>query len=181
MTDSAMMLSQTGEELVEAVIREHARLVFRIANCVLRNATEAEDVVQEVFLRALHYRKRLAGVADRKAWLARIAWRVAVEHRRRGTSKAALDGSDETASLASGEIGAEQALLNKERSEFLQRLIAGLPEQLRDPLVLSAFEELSPREIAEMLDISEAAVRSRAFRAREILRSRMAAWTGAGI
>ena len=179
MTEGAMVTMNTAEDLVETAVREHARLVFRIANSVLRNTAEAEDAVQEVFLRALRYRKKLAEAADRKAWLAQIAWRVAVEQRRKRAGSMP-QGDDETALIASTETGAEQALLAKERGEFLQRLIGGLPEQLRDPLVLGALEELSPVEIGEMLGISEAAVRSRAFRARQILRERMTARMGVG-
>ena len=73
---------------------------------------------------------------------------------------------------------ADEILLEKERNNFLQQVIGALPEQLRDPLVLCALQELTPREVAIMLGISEAAVRSRAFRARQILRDRLGAWMG---
>ena len=175
----AISTAQSEEDLLEVAVREHARLVFRIAYSVLRNAAEAEDVVQEVFLRALRYGKKLAGVVDRKAWLAQIAWRVAVEHRRRGVRDSARsEGVGD--SLLSAEPGAERILLEKERGEFLQQMIGGLPDQLRDALALSAFEELSPREIGTMLGVSESAVRSRAFRARQILRDRLSALMGQG-
>jgi RNA polymerase sigma-70 factor (ECF subfamily) len=67
----------------------------------------------------------------------------------------------------------ERVLLEQERSALLDRLIAALPEQLRDPLVLSTLEEISPREVAAVLGISEAAVRSRAYRARQILKDKL--------
>lgn len=176
MADEAVALAQPEEDLLEVAIRDHARLVYRIAYSVVRNASEAEDAVQEVFLRALRHGKKFAGVSDRKAWLAQIAWRVAVERRTRNTREAARNeetfGND---SFQSREHGAEQVLLEKERSEFLMQLISALPDELRDPLVLSALEELSPREIGSVLAISEAAVRSRAFRARQILRERLMA------
>lgn len=177
MADQAMTLAQPKEDLLEVTVRDYARLVYRIAYSVLRDEAEAEDAVQDVFLRALRYGKKLAGVDDRKAWLAQIAWRVAVDHRRRGDkggsrSREKPDGE----ALHSREPGAERALLDKERGEVLQQLIAGLPEQLRDPLVLSALEELSSREVGTMLGISEAAVRSRAFRARQLLRGRLLAF-----
>ena len=56
----------------------------------------------------------------------------------------------------------------------LEKLIAALPEKLREPLILSAIEEMSPREIAATLNINEAAVRSRVFRARQILKEKLA-------
>lgn len=179
MADEAMGLAQPEEDLLEVAVREHTRLVYRIAYSVLRNAAEAEDTVQDVFLRALRHGKRLAGVADQKAWLARIAWRVAVKRRTQGVRDDSRMEEAE-ARLLSPEPGAEPVLLEKERSEFLRRMISGLPSELRDSLALSALEELSPREVGAMLGISEAAVRSRAFRARQILRERMTALMGVG-
>jgi RNA polymerase sigma-70 factor (ECF subfamily) len=181
--DEAITLARTDDDVLELAVREHARLVYRIAFSVLRNATEAEDVVQEVFLRALRHGKKLGEVEDRKAWLARIAWRVAVEERRRGMRDAGRRGMREMGDgelpereeLHSADSGAEQTLLGKERGELLHAMISALPDALRDPLVLSALEDLSPREVGTMLGISEAAVRSRAFRARQILRERMTA------
>ncbi|MGB7641787.1 MAG: RNA polymerase sigma factor, partial [Terriglobales bacterium] len=142
-----------------------------------------EDVVQEVFLRALRYGKKLREVEDPKAWVARIAWRVAVEERRRTMRDAGRRGMRDSENgelpegdaLHSADSGAELTLLRKERGVLLHAMISGLPDSLRDPLVLSALEELSPREVGTMLGISEAAVRSRAFRARQILRERMTA------
>jgi RNA polymerase sigma factor (sigma-70 family) len=56
----------------------------------------------------------------------------------------------------------------------LEKLIAALPAKLREPLILSTVEEMSPREVAETLEINEAAVRSRVFRARQILKEKLA-------
>ena len=180
MADEAVALAQPAGDLLEVAVREHARLVYRIAYSVLRNASEAEDAVQEVFLRTLRYGKKFAEVSDQKAWLAQIAWRTAVEHRRRAVHDAGRSKeADDT--LLSTELGAERVLIENERSEFLKQLISGLPDELRDSLVLSALEELSPREIGTMLGISEAAVRSRAFRARQILRERMTARARIGV
>jgi len=89
-------------------------------------------------------------------------------------------GSPEGDELHSTDSGAELTLLGKERGELLRAMISGLPDSLRDPLVLSALEELSPREIGTMLGLSEAAVRSRAFRARQILRELLTARMGVG-
>jgi RNA polymerase sigma-70 factor (ECF subfamily) len=172
MAEKAMAAAQPEESLVEVAVRDHARLVYRIAYSVLRSESDAEDAVQETFLRVLRYETKLTGVRDRKAWLAKIAWRVAVERRRHATRHAARTEGAGNNLVASGN-GADQVLLERERSEFLHNLIAGLPDELRDPLVLSTLEEFSPREIGAMLGISEAAVRSRAYRARQILRERL--------
>ncbi len=167
-------LARQEEDQLETAVREHARLVYRVAYSVLRNPADAEDATQETFLRALRYGKRLAGIHDQKAWLARIAWRVAVQ-RRKSMAKAATDTEEGVETLASTGHGADRVLLEQERSAIMERLISALPSPLRDALVLSTLEEIAPREVASMLGISEAAVRSRSFRAREILRERLVA------
>jgi RNA polymerase sigma-70 factor (ECF subfamily) len=166
--------AQREEDLLATAVRQHARLVYRIAYSVLRNDAEAEDATQETFLRALRYGKKMAGVNDQKAWLARIAWRVAAERRKR-VATAAAKTEEAGRTLVSSNHGADRILLENERNAALEQLVASLPSPLRDPLVLSTLEEIAPREVAAMLGISEAAVRSRSFRAREILRGKLLA------
>ncbi len=162
------------EDVLETAVREHARLVYRIAYSVLRNPADAEDATQETFLRVLRYGKKMAGIDDQKAWLARIAWRVAID-RRKSMAKASAGTEEAGDTLVAPGHGADRVLLEQERSAMLERLISALPAPLRDALVLSTLEEIAPREVAVMLGISEAAVRSRSFRAREILRDRLLA------
>src|SRR5579872_1778907 len=71
------------DDAIEALVREHSRLVFRIAYAVLRRHHEAEDATQETFMRVLKYSSKLSDVEDPKTWLARIGWRVAVDHKTR--------------------------------------------------------------------------------------------------
>jgi RNA polymerase sigma-70 factor (ECF subfamily) len=174
MASEVLALAQKEEDLLEATVREHSRLVYRIAYSVLRDHADAEDATQETFLRVLRYEKKLARIYDPKAWLARIAWRVAVE-RRRQVVRARPDVEEVENELPSLDARADQVLLERERSALLDRLIAALPEQLRDPLILSTLEEMSPREVAVVLGISEAAVRSRTFRGRQILKEKLVA------
>ena len=68
-------------EAVEALVAEHTLMVFRIAYSVLRNHHDAEDAVQECFLRVLKYGKDLQQVRNPKTWLARIAWTTALDWR----------------------------------------------------------------------------------------------------
>ena len=177
MAAETIALAQQQEDLLDAAVREHARLVYRIAYSVLRNPAEAEDAAQEVFLRVLRYGKKIGRIGDQKAWLARITWRVAVERRGKITPTTAGAGQP-VESLVSHVHGADRILLEQERTAMLERLISALPDSLRDVLVLSTLGEIAPREVALMLRISEAAVRSRSFRAREILREKLLALTG---
>ena len=173
----ASALAQQSDDILEAAVREHSRLVYRIAFSVLRNPADAEDAAQETFLRVLRHGRKLARVQDQKAWLARIAWRVVVERRRLSVRSSART-EEASAALPSRALGADRLLLEQERSAILSELVASLPEPLQQALVLSSIEEIAPREAAIVLGISEAAVRSRAFRARQILRSKLSAVFG---
>jgi len=167
--------AETEDDEFEVAVRDHARLVYRIAYSVLRNHADAEDATQETFLRVLRYRRKLQGVRDQRTWLARIAWRTAVERRHKG-SEVALDDMTETVNrISSSSIPADQILLGAEMSQVLAGLVATLPDKLRGPLALSTLEEMAPSDIADVLGINEAAVRSRIFRARQILREKLTA------
>jgi RNA polymerase sigma-70 factor, ECF subfamily len=180
LTTRAALIACSHEDALEAAVREHARLVFRIAYSVLRNHHDAEDATQETFVRALRYRRKLEGVRDAKTWLARIAWRVAVKHGRR-RKESSLDEDAIGAAvlkMRSQLTSAEEFTLGQEMSGLLESLITALPENLREPLRLSTIEELGPSEVAEVLEVSEASVRSRVFRARQILKDKLAALGG---
>ena len=71
------------------------------------------------------------------------------------------------------EVPADEAIVNREVVEALERLVPALPHQLRDVVTLSTVEDMSPTDVAAVLEISEAAVRSRLFRARQILREKL--------
>ena len=167
---------RSRDEAIEGMVRQHSRLVYRIAYAVLRQHHEAEDATQETFLRVLRYRSKLAAVEDSKTWLARIAWRVAVDRsQRRGLrQEIPLDQPEQqTREVVSPHASADQTIQGTQVSAVLEKLIAALPEKLRAPLILSAIEEMTPREIAATLNINEAAVRSRVFRARQILKDKL--------
>jgi RNA polymerase sigma-70 factor (ECF subfamily) len=169
-------LAQSREGIVELLVRQHARLVYRIAYAVLRSHHDAEDATQETFVRVLRYGKNLDKVDDAKTWLARIAWRVAVDRsrQRRRKQEISLDDPEKPlVEIASDAIPADETLQSSEAGSALERLMEALPKKLREPLILSTLEEMSPREVAATLGISEAAVRSRIFRARQILREKL--------
>ena len=153
---------------LETVVREHARFVFKVAYGILRNPHDAEDVVQEVYLR-LH-RSGLNDVADMRAWLARVTYRLAIDRLRQpqGVDLADLEPF-------SHQPDAERLAMHRQRVAQAQKLIAALPEELRHPLVLSAMQEMTSRQIAEVLGIPESSVRGRIFRARQMLKEKLSA------
>src|SRR5579863_5253844 len=118
-------------ESLEALVREHSRLVYRIAYAVLRRHHDAEDATQETFMRVLRYSSKLATVDDPKTWLARIAWRVAVDRIQHHSRKREIPLEDPEKPLpevASSETPADDTMHGAQVSAALERLIAALPE-----------------------------------------------------
>jgi len=156
---------------IELLVREHARLVFRIAYSVVRNHADAEDVVQEVFLRVTKHGAQ--GIADSKAWVSRIAWRAAVD-RFRSQGRGEQEEFDErTHASAVRMAGAEQQAISREQLALLDRFIAALPEKERDALLLTSIEEMTSVEAAAVLGTTETSVRARVFRARQKLTEKL--------
>jgi|HubBroStandDraft_5_1064220.scaffolds.fasta_scaffold163988_2 RNA polymerase sigma-70 factor (ECF subfamily) len=155
---------------LESLVRQYSRFVFKVAYGVLRNAHDAEDVVQEVFLRV--HRSGTGGITDIKAWLATVSFRVAIDRVRKPqpVELADMDFADDSAD-------AEHRTIQGQLVLQVHRLIAALPYDLRYPLVLSAIEEMDSGTIAQILGISEAAVRGRIFRARAVLKEKLASLT----
>ena len=173
----AAAADSSRDEAIEEMVRQHSRLVYRITYAVLRRHHEAEDATQETFLRVLRYSSKLAAVEDPKTWLARIAWRVAVDRSKRSGRRQEIpldQPEQQMREVVSPHASADQTIQGTQVGEALEKLIAALPEKLRAPLILSAIEEMSPREIAATLNINEAAVRSRVFRARQTLKDKLA-------
>jgi RNA polymerase sigma-70 factor, ECF subfamily len=167
-------------DALEDLVRHHSRLVYRIAYAVLGSHHDAEDAAQETFLRVLRYSHKLATVEDPKTWLARIAWRVSADRSKQRGRKREIpleDPEKPVAEVPSADAPADQAMHGSRVSALLERLISALPEKLREPLILSAVEEMAPREVAATLGINEAAVRSRVFRARQILKEKLSTQT----
>ncbi len=168
--DEAMSLARTEEDQLELAVREHAQVVFRIAYSVLRNHHDAEDATQETFLRIMRAKTKLSSVEDRQRWIARIAWRVAVEKKRKLPPVPLEEVADR---LQSNAAPADETMIDREISQLLEQMIPALPRHLRDVLTLSTVRNLSPADGAATLKISEAAVRSRLFRARQVLRDKL--------
>jgi RNA polymerase sigma-70 factor, ECF subfamily len=170
-------LEKANDDRLELAVREHARLVYRIAYSVLRNHHDAEDATQETFLRLVRYANKMHEIREMRSWVAQIAWRVSIGKKK--TPEVALDHANAVLTqLRSLAAGAEEIVLQREMSGALERLMATLPPQLRAPLLLSTVKELSTADIAEVLGTSEAAVRACLFRARQVLRDRLAVLMG---
>jgi RNA polymerase sigma-70 factor (ECF subfamily) len=167
--------SEAGRDELEATVREQARLVYKVAYSVLRNHHDAEDVAQETFLRFLRQRKRWAEIRDRRAWLAAVAWRVALDRKRMPTEVALDDAAEVVSKLRADGAAVDKIAASREMMLLLGRLVPSLPHDLREALILSTTEELTSAEISQVLGIPEGSVRTRLLRGREILREKLAA------
>jgi RNA polymerase sigma-70 factor, ECF subfamily len=165
-----------GEDAIEALVAEHAGMVFRMAYSILRHRDDAEDAVQECFLRVVKSRRRLAWVRNPKTWIARIAWTTALDRRaaRDASATHAVD-EERLSQLPAQGVATDEALAGRELEELLESLIAALPDDLRDPLRLSTVQELNSTEIAAILGIPENSVRTRLLRARRLLKEKLSA------
>ena len=162
---------ESATELVEAAVREHARFVYRVAYAVLRHPQEAEDAVQETFIRVWKHAREFSGILNQRAWLARIAWRVASD-KRRSLPKVQITQA-ELPDLPCSGVGAEQELIRAQQAQILERMVAMLPADLREVFALSTVDELTSVEIAQMMSIPESTVRGRLLRARQMLKEKI--------
>jgi RNA polymerase sigma-70 factor (ECF subfamily) len=161
---------QAEEDALAALVTEYAPTLYRVAFSVLRNPADAEDAVQEAFLRVLRHRGMLGDVRDRRVWLIRIVWNIVLDRKRRAKTRPETDDVAELARvLPSNGLSAEQIAAAAQHHAHVLSCVEQLPAKEREVLLLSAFEELTSVEIATVLGITESSVRSRLFRARNLM------------
>ncbi|MGB7266963.1 MAG: sigma-70 family RNA polymerase sigma factor [Terracidiphilus sp.] len=153
-----------------ALVDQYAGALYRVAYSVLRNQADAEDAVQEAFLRVLRHREMLSDVRDHRVWLIRIVWNIVLDRKRRAKTRPETDDVAELARVlpATG-LSAEERAAAAQHHAHVLACVERLPSKERQVLMLSAFEELTSVEIASVLSITESSVRSRLFRARNLM------------
>lgn len=165
----------------EQLVKRYDRNIFRIAQHITQNREDAEDVVQDAFLKAYENLDQFQGNSKFYTWLVRIAVNESLmKLRRRKTSKTvSMDEDVETEEgsmpreFADWSPNPEQQFGQSELGDILRKTIQGLPSSFRTVFVLRDVEGLSTEETAEMLDLSIPAVKSRLLRARLQLRERL--------
>ena len=157
------------------LVRRHNRKLYRTARAILRDDVEAEDAVQDAYIRALRGLDAFRGDAAFSTWLVRIAANEALMRLRRRARYAvvALEGETDAAwaeGLPDAAPGPEGLAMNAEARRLLEQAIDALPDLYRGVFVMRAVEEMSVGETAAALDLPEATVRTRFFRARALMR-----------
>jgi len=158
------------EQILAALVSQYSGTLYRVAFSVLRNPSDAEDAVQEAFIRVLRHRDTLGEVRDQRVWLIRIVWNIVLDRKRRAKTRPETDDVSELARvLPAHGLSAEQIASAAQHHAHVLACVDQLPAKERQVLMLSAFEELTSVEIASVLGITESSVRSRLFRARNLM------------
>lgn len=161
--------------LYEIIMRRYNQRLYRVAVAVLRDYAEAEDVMQEAYVRAYQHLDQFAGRAAFSTWLTRIAVHEALKRVRLRNRNVSLDdvGHDGEASMNNVEEPSPDPEQNTSRAELcqlLQEVVLGLPEQYRTVIMLREIEGLRISEIAATLDLTEENVKVRLHRGRAMAR-----------
>jgi RNA polymerase sigma-70 factor (ECF subfamily) len=169
--------------MFEIVMRRHNQRLYRVARAILRNDGEAEDVMQDAYVRAYEHLDQFAGKAKFSTWLTRIAVHEALARQHRGNRYQELepmseqegDPMDRLASLAPDP---EQQAANSEIRGLLEEAVEKLPDAYRTILMLRDVEDMSTTDAAAVLDITEENAKVRLHRARALLRKSLYARAG---
>lgn len=168
---------RAGElELFELLMRRHNARVYRAARAILRDDSEAEDVMQDAYVRAYEHLKDFEGRARFSTWLTRIAVHEALARVRRRKRFDSLEAHTEEPSMSTNPGSSpEQQTSDVEMRAVLERAVEALPDEFRAVFVLRAVEGMSGAEVAECLGIGEETVKTRLFRARGRLQEMLVA------
>ena len=167
----------------ELVMRRHNRRLYRLARAMLRDSAEAEDALQDAYLAAFQAMANYRGEASLATWLSRVVVNQCLGRLRRQARRdnivpmVSMEGAEEQehAAMPSDHFDApDQAYARAELRTVLERKLDELPEAFRTVFMLRCVEELSVEETAQILNIPEATVRTRHFRARGLLRESLA-------
>lgn len=167
----------------EILMRRYNQRLYRAARSILHNEHEAEDVMQETYVRAYQHLRQFEGRAKFSTWLTRIAVHEALARTRRRNRfvEPSPDASEDPMNrVPTSAPNPEQAASAGELSHLLEQAIDALPDAYRSVFILRDVEEMSTEETAGCLEITEENVKTRLHRARAMLRRELYARAGAG-
>ena len=176
-TDLLHLARQGKAAAFDTLIRRHDRFLYRIARSILRDDYEAEDVVQDTFVKAFKGLVDFRADASLSTWLTRIALNEALGRKRRRRNTVQLDALNQRTNAQVGpspmiapEQDPEITTTQHQIGKLLERTIDELPDSLRTVFVMRDVEEVSTTETARLLELTEPTVKTRLHRARRMLR-----------
>jgi RNA polymerase sigma-70 factor (ECF subfamily) len=168
--------------LYEIIMRRYNQRLYRVARAILREDAEAEDVMQDAYVRAYQHLDQFAGHSSFATWLTRIAIHEALRRlprRRRMLQMEEADFDGESSmTIAETSPDPEQRASTAELGRLLEETVLELPDQYRSVLMLREVEEMSTAETAETLELTEGNVKVRLHRGRAMMRERLCARVG---
>jgi RNA polymerase sigma-70 factor (ECF subfamily) len=168
--------------LYEIIMRRYNQRLYRIARAILRDDAEAEDVMQDAYVRAYEHLDQFAGRAPFSVWLTRIAVHEALGRVGLRKRSQQLDDTEHEGELSMNMVETspdpEQSASRTELGQLLEEALLGLPEQYRTVVMLRDVEELSTSETAAALDLTEDNVKVRLHRGRAMARGWLLARVG---
>jgi RNA polymerase sigma-70 factor (ECF subfamily) len=162
------MNGSTNLALFEETVLPHLKAAYNLARWLTRNEDDAQDVVQEAYLRAFRFFDGFKG-GDGKAWLLAVVRNTCLSWRKREKGRISLVPFDETAHAADRAANAEAGLVGEAGLGTLRNCIESLPSEYREVIVMRELEELSYRDIAGAASVPIGTVMSRLARARKRL------------
>lgn len=167
---------------IRAIIAAHNRRLYRVARSILRHDGDAEDVLQEAYLRAFAKLGEFRGDSSLATWLTRIVLNEALQYRRGQPRQAPVPAGPARPeaeiilfpTAASQQISPEQSMAQREIIRLMERAIDALPDNFRIVLVARTIEGMSVEETAELLGLKPETVKTRLHRARLLLRKALA-------
>jgi RNA polymerase sigma-70 factor (ECF subfamily) len=186
MTDSEIikLILKGDKEKFRMLVEQYQQMVFRTCMGFLHNKDDADDLTQEVFIQAYQSLSRFKGEAAFSTWLYRIAVNASLNKVRKSSKNLILQridaifGTEKTKELPflpSDMINPESILIRQEHVEWIRRALESLPENQRTAIVLSKYDDLSQKEIAEIMNTTEGAVEALLQRAKKNLREKLSA------
>ncbi len=167
------------------LVEAYSGVIYRLATKMMGDPQDAEDVLQETFLKAYRHIQDFGGRSSISTWLYRIATNEALMLLRRRRDSVSLDetleteeGEQEPLQIVDWSLLPEEELASAEAQEYLDMAIGALPPNLRVVFVLRDIQGLSTLEVSEVLNLSETAVKTRLSRARLRLRQDLSGYFG---
>lgn len=163
--------------MFEILMRRYNQRLYRVSRVILRNDGEAEDVMQDAYVRAYQHLDQFAGKAAFSTWLTRIAVHEALARKRRRERIDELDAlamnGDSMSILKSADPSPEANTAQTQARQLLEEAIESLPEAYRTVVVMREVEEMSVADTAETLGVSEGVIKTRLHRAHAMLRKEL--------